>query len=348
MDNPTVSWEIRDENDRIISILAWVVVVVLVVYAMIFFYKQINQPSRAARPVVTTVTEDAQGVGTQVASRPETARPRAVVTRISAELDDLPPTSKKVGAPLATADKKQPNDAGIELDIGQYATPAEAIAAMRQLEDVSEWKVRIRAKNEGYTLRAGPLPEKQLASVESSLKAKGMSVERHATSESKGVGSLSSSAGSRTKGSTKPAAKKTPPAATASTKATAKRNSPAARTTRSESFAHDVPGHMPDPDESDERDAPAPRAQRESAQSSGSGYYLQVVTYAEPEMAQETKERYTASGMRARVEKVGGRGTTWYRVMVGAYGSKQEAVAAEQRVAGLIGVNPSELLIRKR
>jgi cell division septation protein DedD len=40
MSNPNVSWDIQDQNDRIISILAWVVVVVLVLYACVYFYKQ--------------------------------------------------------------------------------------------------------------------------------------------------------------------------------------------------------------------------------------------------------------------------------------------------------------------
>lgn len=333
MDNPTVSWEIRDENDRIISILAWVVVVVLVVYAMIFFYKQIHQPARSARPVVGP--EEANP-GVQVASRPETARPRAVVTRISAELEDLPPTSKKVGAPLATAENKPASGDGVEIDIGQYATPAEAIAAMRQLEDVSEWKVRIRAKNDGYTLRAGPLPATQLASIEGSLKAKGMSVERHTATAEKGVGTLSTSSASRAK-PTKSKAEKTVTADAAAAKKKTPR--PAPRATRSEALAHDVPGHAP---------SAAEREERPMAEPNEGGYYLQVVTYAEPEHAAETRQRYKEKGIQARVEKVAGRGTTWYRVMVGAYPSKQAAVGDEGRVAGVIGVNPGELLLKKR
>jgi len=40
MSSQNVSWDIQDQNDRIISILAWVVVVVLVIYAGVYFYKQ--------------------------------------------------------------------------------------------------------------------------------------------------------------------------------------------------------------------------------------------------------------------------------------------------------------------
>ena len=54
MSSPNVSWDIQDQNDRIISILAWVVVVVLVLYASVYFYKQAKglaeRPSLANDP----------------------------------------------------------------------------------------------------------------------------------------------------------------------------------------------------------------------------------------------------------------------------------------------------------
>jgi cell division septation protein DedD len=66
MSSSNISWDVQDQNDRIISILAWVVVVVLVLYASVYFYKQVyafdgragtvaGAAGRGRRPVRHTV-----------------------------------------------------------------------------------------------------------------------------------------------------------------------------------------------------------------------------------------------------------------------------------------------------
>ncbi|MBI4859865.1 MAG: SPOR domain-containing protein [Candidatus Riflebacteria bacterium] len=52
MASPNASWDIQDQNDRIISVLAWVVVAVLVIYASVYFYRQTL--GIAHRPVIAS------------------------------------------------------------------------------------------------------------------------------------------------------------------------------------------------------------------------------------------------------------------------------------------------------
>ncbi|MBI3890275.1 MAG: SPOR domain-containing protein [Candidatus Wallbacteria bacterium] len=89
-------WDYQ-EHDRIISILAWVVVVVLVIYASVFFYKQITTaPERPvhetpAAPVATAPGDESQGTAGGEAKNPEPPQTVAPVTVAKLEPTPHPP-----------------------------------------------------------------------------------------------------------------------------------------------------------------------------------------------------------------------------------------------------------------
>jgi len=158
VDNPTVSWEIRDENDRIISILSWVVVSVLVVYALVFAYKQFHASDEVAQE---TATSEDSGPQVSVATQTSRDRPRET-RRIAQVLDDRPPLgtddpTRRVGGPETTSlfESQKPT-----VLISGFSTPDRALLAMRRI-DLAEMTANVLEEGGGYALRIEPFPSQR-------------------------------------------------------------------------------------------------------------------------------------------------------------------------------------------
>lgn len=163
MSSQNVSWDIQDQNDRIISILAWVVVVVLVLYAGVYFYKQargagdrpglltdarLSQPGTTTPPPTFPAVAVPQG---PPSPSPELAVTGGDTTRVvshrpvvhatpaeTAPITAPPPpfgqaAAETAAAPEATPDLP-PSAAGYAVRIGApYASPKQAQDALFQL-----------------------------------------------------------------------------------------------------------------------------------------------------------------------------------------------------------------------
>ncbi|MBI2943529.1 MAG: SPOR domain-containing protein [Candidatus Wallbacteria bacterium] len=96
-------WDYQ-EHDRIISILAWVVVVVLVIYASVFFYKQITtSPERPVRDPggVSQPTDDPAAVA-------QTATPETVPPVLPVVEPPTPPAITRPAPPVTVAPPPPP------------------------------------------------------------------------------------------------------------------------------------------------------------------------------------------------------------------------------------------------